>query len=577
MRKKLRIFAAVMAVFTAAATFTSCGGSSTPSAPTTGETQSGTEKITDTATAPDGREKTASGVYKTGFPIVDDGQVLRVMVVQNNPDIAPQDTVIHQEIEAATGVKIEWECIPATSWKEKKGLLFATGNLPDVILNGNFTDAELLSMADAGQILPLNDFIQQYGEHLNAAAAKDESLMKDITAPDGNIYGLPRYLSGMDDSLPPVSSTRSMLYINKKWLDKLGLAIPSTTEEFKAVLQAFKEQDPNGNGLPDEVGISVVADGSNAASGGAPFDSWFGAFGLITNDSVAQYRNIIVKDGKVAFAAVQPEYKEAIKYFNELWNAGLIDVESFTQDNAMWSAKLKNPETRTVGAFHAWRGTAFRLNNEDDEYVIMPPLTGPDGDCLYPQYYFGVQERGSCVITSACENPDLAMRWLDNLMEPMNTYQFWTRAKIGYSIEMNAEGTQFELIEPQPAFGTTEYNQQVGDGYGLMCITSDIMKLKPADPDPFNVDNEIAQGKPLYTPHFPEEYYPNAFLSLDEAEIISSRSADISEYVKQMYAKWITEGGIDKDWDAYIKVLNDMGLEEYLAQYQAALDRYNNQ
>ena len=50
----------------------------------------------------------------------------------------------------------------------------------------------------------------------------------------------------------------------------------------------------------------------------------------------------------------------------------------------------------------------------------------------------------------------------------------------------------------------------------------------------------------------------------------------IDEYVKQMYAKWISEGGIDEEWDSYLSKLNAMGLEEYLAQYQAALDRYNS-
>ena len=565
---KKRMLAAVMAALTAASLLAGCGQTNEKPAEQQSETKvEESKQETMAVVSEDGRKMSESGVYKTGLPIVDEEQTLKVMVIQNNPDVAPEDTVIHKEIQQATGVKIEWECIPATSWPEKKGLLFATGELPDIILGGNFTDAELLNMADAEQILPLNDLIAEYGENFKEVCSKDESLLKDITAPDGNIYGLPRYMSGQDETLPSVASTRSMLYINKKWLDKLGLDIPTTTEEFKAVLQAFKDNDANGNGLEDEVGISAVGD----------FDTWFGAFGIVPSDSVAQYKNIMVKDGKVQFAAVQPEYKEAIKYFNELWKAGLVDKESFTQDDAMWGAKLKNPEVRTVGAFTAWRGTSYRLDNEDDEYVIMPPLTGPDGDCLYPKYYYGVQQRGTCVITSACENPELAMRWADNLIAPLNSYQFWTNVKIGYSIKLNADGTQFELIQPQPEFGTAEYNKQIGGSdFGICCVAADTMAMKPVDPDPFNVDNEIAQGKPLYTPHFPKEYYPNTFLSLEEAELISEMKADIDEYVKQMYAKWISEGGIDEEWDSYLSKLNAMGLEEYLAQYQAALDRYNS-
>ena len=517
------------------------------------------------------REMGESGVYKTGLPIVDEEQTLKVLAIQNDPDVSPEDSVFVQEIAEQTGVKIEWETVQKTAWPEKKGLLFASGELPDVILGGDFTDSELLTMADGGQILPLNDLIEEYGENFKQICSEDENLIKDITAPDGNIYGLPYYMSGVDESLKAVASTREMLYINQDWLDKLGLEMPTTTEEFKEVLIAFRDGDPNGNGKADEIGLSAV---ETTAAG--IFDMWFGSFGIVPANSVANYKNIMLKDGKVAYAAVQPEYKEAIKYFHELWQEGLIDKESFTQDSSMWTAKLKNPGDRTVGAFSAWRGTSFRLDDNDDEYVVMPPLKGPDGDCLYPKYYYGVTSRGSYVITSACENPELAMRWGDNLVAPLNSYQNWTDTKIGYSIQLNEAGDQFELIEPQPEFGTAEYKKQIGK-YGLTCVSASTMAMKPDDPNPLSVDNEVAQGKPIYSPYFPEEYYPNTFLSLEESELVSELQADIEEYVKQMYAKWISEGGIDEEWDSYLAKLDSMGLAEYLAQYQSALDRYNAQ
>lgn len=517
------------------------------------------------------REMGESGVYKTGLPIVDEEQTLKVLAIQNDPDVSPEDSVFVQEIAEQTGVKIEWETVQKTAWPEKKGLLFASGELPDVILGGDFTDSELLTMADGGQILPLNDLIEEYGENFKQICSEDENLIKDITAPDGNIYGLPYYMSGVDESLKAVASTREMLYINQDWLDKLGLEMPTTTEEFKEVLIAFRDGDPNGNGKADEIGLSAV---ETTAAG--IFDMWFGSFGIVPANSVANYKNIMLKDGKVAYAAVQPEYKEAIKYFHELWQEGLIDKESFTQDSSMWTAKLKNPGDRTVGAFSAWRGTSFRLDDNDDEYVVMPPLKGPDGDCLYPKYYYGVTSRGSYIITSACENPELAMRWGDNLVAPLNSYQNWTDTKIGYSIQLNEAGDQFELIEPQPEFGTAEYKKQIGK-YGLTCVSASTMAMKPDDPNPLSVDNEVAQGKPIYSPYFPEEYYPNTFLSLEESELVSELQADIEEYVKQMYAKWISEGGIDEEWDSYLAKLDSMGLAEYLAQYQSALDRYNAQ
>ena len=48
-------------------------------------------------------------------------------------------------------------------------------------------------------------------------------------------------------------------WINKNWLEKLNLAVPTTTEELKNVLIAFRDNDPNGNGQKDEIPLSGMA------------------------------------------------------------------------------------------------------------------------------------------------------------------------------------------------------------------------------------------------------------------------------------------------------------------------------
>ena len=63
------------------------------------------------------------------------------------------------------------------------------------------------------------------------------------------------------------------MYVYRPWLDKLGLDIPETTEEFYQMLKAFKEQDPNGNGVADEIPFSATPGGARG------FHSLSGAFG----------------------------------------------------------------------------------------------------------------------------------------------------------------------------------------------------------------------------------------------------------------------------------------------------------
>lgn len=551
MKRSKRLTALGMAVWMTAMAISGCAGSSEGTVADGGE---GSEAQVGATENP---------VKKTGLPIVEEQETLKVMVLTNYPELKGEDVVIHQEIQAATNVKIEFEIVPLTSWEEKKGLTLAQSELPDIIMGDVvFNDTDMLNMAAAGQIIPLEGLLEEYGENFKALCENEPGLRPSLLTEDGHIYGLPKYIGIGDGNGPGILSTNLVTYINQNWLDKLGLDMPTTVEAFEKVLVAFKNGDPNGNGMGDEIPLTTV-------SSNFYFDDYFGAFGIIPQNNENAYKNIGMKDGEAIFSATQEEYKEAIKYFNNLWQQGVVDPESFTQDTTMFNAKLKNP-TRTVGAFTSWRGTSWRLSPEDTEYAVMPPLTGADGDKLYAKMYNGISSRCAFVITSSCKNPELAMRWGDYLLEPDIAYQFWTKAKIGYNIEKNSEGT-FDLIKPM-VVDDPEQIKQVE--YGFTCVDAKNEARKPIDPDPLNVDNEKAASDKLYKDAYPDEHYPNVFLTAEEGKKIAELGSDIDAYVEQCYAKWITKGGIDEDWDGYIQQLNNMGLEEYLSQYQSALERY---
>lgn len=520
------------------------------------------EKKTDTPK----KSEASLSVNKTGLPIVNEKQKLKVLVVQGDPQVKASDTTIHKEIAEKTNVDIDWVEIQAAAWPEKKGLIIASNELPDVFMGngegkGILTDTELLNMAANKTIIPIDPLLKDYGPNFQKLAGIEKDLIPSITADDGHIYGLPYYIGIGDGTAPYILSTDQVSYINKKWLDTLGLEIPKTTADFEKVLLAFKTKDPNGNGKADEIPMTAV--------GPKLFNDWFGAFGRV-NDSVHEF--IGVKDGKAVFEAVQPEYKEAIKYFNKLSQQGLIDPEAFSQDSKVFNAKLKSP-VRTVGVFESWRGTSWRLNDNDTEYVVLPPLEGPKGDRLWPKLYNGLSGRGAYVITASCKNPELAMRWGDNILEPDNAYQFWTGARIGYNIQKNDKGT-FDLIKKMDATNL-EHKKQIGTGFGFTCVDYLNEARKPVDTNPLNVDNEKIASDKFFKGTYPKERYPNVFFNVNESKTIQTKGVDILNYVKLNYAKWITKGGADAEWDAYIKQLDSMGLKEYLAQYQSALDRYN--
>ena len=68
--------------------------------------------------------------------------------------------------------------------------------------------------------------------------------------------------------------------------------------------------------------------------------------------------------------------------------------------------------------------------------------------------------------------------------------------------------------------------------------------------------------------------YPNVFMSIDDTNRVSQLDTDIKKYVEQKKADWILNGGIEEEWEGYLKKLEDYGLSEYLKIKQKYFDSY---
>ena len=161
-------------------------------------------------------------------------------------------------LEEQTGVNLEFTTFTGGSGDraEKLNLMIAANQtLPDVLLDWwQLSPATQLQYGQAGYIIPLNDLIEEYGYFYKEALSKlDEADYARVTTEgvlaDGNQYGMPDWISSPDKRLALT------WYVNQKWLDAVNMTVPTTTDEFYAVLKAFKEQDPNGNGIADEIGL----------------------------------------------------------------------------------------------------------------------------------------------------------------------------------------------------------------------------------------------------------------------------------------------------------------------------------
>lgn len=493
----------------------------------------------------------AADINTTGYPIVKDKVTLK-FVSPKNP-MAPSfgDMTFFKNLEAQSNVHVEWNNIPSDGYQEKKNILIATNDLPDAFYNAQFTDFDLTKLGSEGTIIPLEKLIDQYMPNLKALFAKRPDLKAIVTAPDGHIYSLP-YAEEMN-----LINMPNEMFINKAWLDKLNLKMPTTLEEYHDVLKAFKEKDPNGKGT--EIPLSFW------------FQGWCGnegdLLGMFGAPDVTQDDHRIVKDGKVLYSVALPEYKEAIAYFHTWYKEGLIDPEIATVDAEKLKAKGKTTD-ETLGSFIWWEGPEIVGDSRMKDYALLPPLKNKDGKIVIGKTNYSEYSRDSFVITKANKYPEITARWVDQLYDPKTGIQ----AHWGPIGEVYKEENGKLVNLPVPA-GTTagEYRTKVAPG-GPLAVTKDqfgtLVDMEP------RAKQRLDELQKYYFPNQVKENYPFVFLSAADLEKVNQIDTQLKEYTKQMKAKWLMEGGVENEWDGYLKKLDQIGLKDYLAIYQKAYDDF---
>ena len=257
-------------------------------------------------------------------------------------------------------------------------------------------------LIDSDIAIPLDDLIEEYAP--NVKSAFTESQWDQIrTAQGGQIYYIPQYSHKM--------SARAG-FIRKDWLERVGLDVPTTVDELLEVYRAFKAQDANGNGDPnDEIPVS-------GREGFRWFDDLFTMHGVSMYEGHPHWRwnedlGIFESD------QVSDEMFNAISFIKQLYDEGLMDATMPAQPNADWTAKIN--AGRVGHYFHLVyfidTKSAFAYENADDPtgldyWTVMPqpPLVPGVGR---EDYYYPVVGRPYFMITKWAQDPAAIMRWFD--------------------------------------------------------------------------------------------------------------------------------------------------------------------
>lgn len=493
---------------------------------------------------------------ESGLPIVADGK-LSISIMTPHLASNLDDLEISQIFEDMTGIDIEWMPVLTSAYEEGKTIMWASGDYPDIVCN--LTTTETMQLAAEGVIIPLTQYVNdEYMPNLmNNIRTETPELLQLLTHLDGEIYSLP--------SIRYFNKVASALYINKTWLDELGLAVPTTTQEYYEALLAFKNNDVNNNGDPDdEIPLSW------SASIYPAYTTLFGFFGCPDALTTIQPQ---VKDGVVFSNRVMDEYKEAVKFYAKLYAEGLIDPEVFTHDDASFLAKGKI-DPLAYGSFVYQRAGAVLVADNVSDYVMLDLDCGIDG--ITPVY--GVQSPSEYdltnlsagVITTACEDVDAAIRLLDLFMDSYWSEQI-RRGSVGEFMvykdgvfSMNPLPEAFSTttvwmrtraIQNLPRFSSKQY--QAG-------FSSDLNTIERTAKDAFYgySTNDII-------------IYP--WMTAEQLDTITPIEVDLEKYMDEMLAMWISGvRDVEEDWDEYLAQLERIGLGTYLSVYQEVYDKYSS-
>ena len=465
----------------------------------------------------------------------------------------------------AAGVEIEWEQYRA-DFLEKKAVVLASGDVPDIFISGWFetiTDEDFVTFRGIYQ--PLEDLIPEHAPNVQRMFEEKPELKYLSIAADGHIYALPKY-----QRFWPKNQIRMM--INKVWLDKLGLDVPETWDELYETLKLFKTADPNGNGKADEIPMDW-----------APGTGGFNATVLLSGFGIAAPypygTGLYVDNGKVGNFFAIPEYKELVKFLHKCYKEGLVNPEVFTQDYTKYQAIGRGTdEVPIVGFTFGWEPEDRLGSRWAPQYITIPPLKpykDYDGPIYWDFNYFDLNYgRNYIAMTTKCQHKEAATRFIDQFYSPEGGLQV-IFGPLGDNIRKNEDGSYTILPPKDPNMdpGTWKWTSTLADA-GPMYVSDDLVVELGSDMQALSRYDE--PYKPYLDKVSVDSIWPGPFVTYtrDETEELSDLWINLNGIMSNNYAKWISEGGVEEQWDAYIRELNRAGLQRWLQIQQAAYDRF---
>jgi putative aldouronate transport system substrate-binding protein len=354
-------------------------------------------------------QSTANGKL-SGFVTVTVSKTVTIhMLASLNPEIVLKNNPLISLIKQDLNINLVVEAPPQSSYGDRASVEVAAGDMPDLMING--TDVNETTWAKQGVFANLTSLVKNYPNLMTNISPQQWGDVK-LTG-DNTLWGVPR----------PNSYDKWGFIINKAWLDKLRLSVPTTVAQFNAVCAAFTKDDPDGDGKADTYGCAFGAQQSSLDSGVWHMYNDF----LSTAYNISNW-NVQMPDANGSFTLrpYKSEYYDYLGELRSLYSQNIIDRDFITFNSNENLDAFAQGKVGITGASETGFMTNivefYNLNPKN--YIFCAPLTLKAGQT--PNYVLAPSNWMAFYINAKSKVINDCLRLLDwgNSAEGFTAMQF---------------------------------------------------------------------------------------------------------------------------------------------------------
>lgn len=464
---------------------------------------------------------------------------------------SPEELPFIDELEKEANVSVSWQVYDESTWQEQLQMVMESDRQPDIYINC-ISEENFAQYRD--QFMELDPLIDENAPNIRAAYEEDPILREYSTQADGHIYGLA-------SRRPYRPKIWKKWIINEEWLKRVGMEQPKTWAELKEVLRAFRDQDANGNGDPDDE-IPMAIDSVRI-------------FSYIIMGGMGRYadtQGLSCCRGSFVYLPTTQDWRETMEFLHDLYEEGLLYRESTSISGPMLRELGRDPEAARIGVTLGWSANEIFGPQWESQYAVMDQPAAQEGiDPVYTyQIYDSKTYAKHCAqISSKCKNPEAAIRFLDLFyMEKYSVQAYY--GSMGVGIGENGDGT-YRVLVPD-GYGDEDWqrmNSMVDNG---IYYFSDSLESRITPPASIIKLIQDEEGKNTVLPSDGEAV---GNVHLTDSEILEAGriQQSLENLSEKAMAEFLYQGVSEEAWEKFQDNLLEAGVDRLLEIYENARAR----